>query len=84
MMGDLGGIFRMWRHMETGGRGVWVWLVRGGVGGFRQGVGGLVVIVVGDRLAAPHAVTHIVVRPHVQLVHRAPVLLHSGGLAIEQ
>ena len=84
MMGDLGGIFRMRRHMETGGRGVWVWLVRGGVGGFRQGVGGLVVIVVGDRLAAPHAVTHIVVRPHVQLVHRAPVLLHSGGLAIEQ
>ena len=44
----------------------------------------LVVIVVGDRLAATHAVTHIVVGPHVQLVHGAPKLLHPGGLAIEQ
>ena len=72
------------RHMVTRGGGVGPRLVGGVVGGFRQGVGGLVVIVVGDRLAAPHAVTHIVVGPHVQLVHGAPQLLHPGGLAIEQ
>ena len=71
-------------HMVTRGGGVGAWLVGGVVGGFRQSVGGLVVIVVGDRLAAAHAVTHIVVGPHVQLVHGAPQLLHPGGLAIEQ
>ena len=71
-------------HMVTRGGGVGAWLVGGVVGGFRQSVGGLVVIVVGDRLAATHAVTHIVVGPHVQLVHGAPQLLHPGGLAIEQ
>ena len=41
-------------------------------------------VVVLDRLAAPHAVTHIVVRPHVELVHGAPVLLHPGTLSVEQ
>ena len=84
MVRDGGGMVGDRRHMVTGGGGVGAWLVGGGVGGFRQGVWGLVVIVVGDRLAAAHAVTHIVVRPHVQLVHGAPELLHPGGLAIEQ
>ena len=44
----------------------------------------LIVIVVLDWLAAPHAVTHVVVRPHVQLVYWAPVLVHPGGLAVEE
>ena len=71
-------------HMVTWGGGVGAWLVGGVVGGFRQGVGGLVVIVVGDRLAATHAVTHIVVGPHVQLVHGAPHGLQARAAAVVQ
>ena len=49
------------------------------------GVVRIVVVIVLDRLAAPHTVTHIVVlRPRVQLVHRAPVLLQPGAGAVEQ
>ena len=48
------------------------------------GVVGVVVVIVLDRLAASHTVTHVVVRPHVQLVHRAPVLFHPRALTVEQ
>ena len=37
------------------------------------------VVVLGG-LGAPHLVTYVVVGPHVQLVHGAPVLLHLGVL----
>ena len=49
-----------------------------------EGVVGVVVVIVLDRLAASHTVTHVVVRPHVQLVHRAPVLFHPRALTVEQ
>ena len=49
-----------------------------------DGVVSVVVVIVLDRFTAPHTVTHIVVRPHVELVHWAPVILHSRALTVEQ
>ena len=60
----------------------------GGVGGGRGrgAVAGLclVVVVVLDGLAAAHAVTHVVVGAHVQLVHGAPHGLQARAAAVVQ
>ena len=50
----------------------------------RESVGCLIMIVVSYRFAAAHAVTHIVVGSHVQLVHWTLQLLHPGSLPVEQ
>ena len=48
-------------------------------------VEGLVLIfVLGTPTRAPHLVTHIVVRPHVQLVDGAPGTRHLGARSVEQ
>ena len=49
-----------------------------------DGVVSVVMVIVLDGFAASHTVTHIVVRPHVELVHRAPVLVHPRALSVEQ
>ena len=60
--------------------------VGGGRGRGRGAVAGLclVVVVVLDGLAAAHAVTHVVVGPHVQLVHRRPHGLQPRAAAVVQ
>ena len=50
----------------------------------RESVGCLIVVVVSYRFAAAHAVTHIVVGSHVQLVHWTLQLLHPGSLPVEE
>ena len=47
-------------------------------------VRGLVLVVILYRLTAPHTVTHIIVWPHVQLMHWALELVNSGSLLVEQ
>ena len=49
-----------------------------------EGVVSVVMVIVLNRLAASHTVTHIVVRPHVELVYRAAVVLHPRSLSVEQ
>ena len=50
-----------------------------------EGIVCVVMVIILYRFAASHTVTHIVVlRPHVQLVHGAPVLLHPRALTVEQ
>ena len=49
-----------------------------------EGVVSVVMVIVLYRLAASHTVTHIVVRPHVELVYRTAVVLHARSLSVEQ
>ena len=66
------------RMIEVGRVGFVGWILRRVVGGV-----GLVMIIVLYWLAAPHTITHIVVRSHVQLMHRTLILLNPRSLPVE-